>query len=116
MSSDLAKVRAEQTKLMPETVIVKRCSRTYDSAGSWTENWQTAATTIGRIAYTGEKPDVREVGEMISTAKIYDVTLPYNTDVRVDDEVEINGKRYSVMAVLYRSYETAKRLKVMEVT
>ncbi|HEY9077424.1 MAG TPA: hypothetical protein VIO61_12910 [Anaerolineaceae bacterium] len=48
-STDLAKIRAEQNKLMPETVYIQRLTRTADGTGGWSEAWITAATAAGRI-------------------------------------------------------------------
>lgn len=114
-TSDLTKIRAEQNKLMPDTVYIQRLTRTSDGAGGWTEAWQTVATTKGRIA-----PSQRQAGETVQGGAImaygeFIVTLPYDTDLRQDDRLQISGTQYEVKAILDRSEKTALRVLVSKV-
>lgn len=115
ISTDLEKIRAEQNKLMPDTVYIQRLTRTSDGAGGWAETWQTAATTKGRIT-----PNQRQAGEVVQGGAVtaygeYIVTLPHDTELRQDDRLQISGTQYEVVAILDRSEKTALRVLVSKV-
>ncbi len=114
-STDLAKIRAEQNKLLPDTVYIQRLARTSDGAGGWTEAWQTIATTKGRIA-----PSQKQAGETLQGGAMtaygeYIVTLPHDTELQQDDRLQISGTQYEVKAILERSEKTALRILVSKV-
>lgn len=111
-TNDLAKIRAEQVKLMPDTVYIQRLIRISDGAGGWNEVWQTVATTKGRIT-----PSQRQTGETVqggaqAAYAEYIVTLPYDTELRQDDRLQIASTQYDVIAILERSEKTAMRVIV----
>lgn len=114
-TSDLAKIRAEQNRLMPDTVYIQRLTRASDGAGGWAETWQTAATTKGRIT-----PNQRQAGEVVQGGAVtaygeYMITLPYDTDLQQDDRLQLSGTQYEVKAILERSEKTALRVLVNKV-
>lgn len=114
-STDLAKIRAEQNKLLPDTVYIQRLTRTSDGAGGWNEAWQTIATTKGRIA-----PSQKQAGETVQGGAMtaygeYIVTLPHDTELQQDDRLQISGTQYEVKAILDRSEKTALRILVSKV-
>jgi SPP1 family predicted phage head-tail adaptor len=104
-TSDLDKIKAEQEKLMPETVYVQRLTRTSDGAGGWSESWQTIATTKGRIA--AKSGDENELGGKTTTITTYLITLPANTELTNTDRLQINGQQYQIITPLDRSEKTA---------
>jgi SPP1 family predicted phage head-tail adaptor len=110
MSGDLEKIRAEQVRLMPETVYIQRLTRTPDGAGGWTEIWQSVATTKGRIA-TQDGGETKRGGAITADVTLI-VTLPHDTDLRQDDRLQIGGKQYEIVNVLERSEKTALRAVV----
>lgn len=114
-SSDLEKIRAEQNKLMPDTVYVQCLTRTSDNAGGFTEVWQTTATVKGRIVCSERQAGETVKGGEVKTYGEYIVTLPYNTNLRQDDRLQINGVQYEVIAILERSEKTALRVIVSKV-
>lgn len=113
-STDLAKIRDEQNKLMPETVYIQRRTRTPDGTGGWTETWQTAATTNGRFAPV-QRMDEMVRGGAVTVYGEYIVTLPYDVDLHQDDRLQLAGTQYDVMAILERSEKTALRVIVRKV-
>jgi len=113
MPGDLDKIRAEQAKLMPETVYVQRLTRVSDAAGGWTEVWQTVATTKGRIA-TQSGIETKRGGAIVTDMSII-VTLPHDTDLRQSDRLQIGGKQYEIESILERSEKTALRVVVKSV-
>ena len=106
-TSDLDKIKAEQEKLMPETVYVQRLTRTSDGAGGWSESWQTIATTKGRIA--AKSGDENELGGKTTAITTYLITLPSNIEFELTntDRLQINGQQYQIVAPLNRSEKTA---------
>jgi SPP1 family predicted phage head-tail adaptor len=110
MSGDLEKIRAEQAKLMTETVYVQHLTRVSDGAGGWTEVWQTVATTKGRIATQGGGETKR--GGAVTADVSLIVTVPHDTDLRQDDRLQIGGKQYEIESIFERSEKTALRVVV----
>jgi len=110
MSGDLQKIRAEQAKLMPETVYVQSLTRVSDGAGGWTETWQTVATTKGRISTQGGG-ETKRGGAVTAEVSIV-VTLPHDTDLRQEDRLQIGGKQYEIENIFERSEKTALRVVV----
>jgi len=104
-TSDLDKIKAEQEKLMPETVYVQRLTRTSDGAGGWSESWQTIATTKGRIA--AKSGDENELGGKTTAITTYLITLPSDTELTNTDRLQINGQQYQIITPLDRSEKTA---------
>ncbi len=104
-TSDLDKIKAEQEKLMPETVYVQRLTRTSDGAGGWSESWQTIATTKGRIA--AKSGDENELGGKTTAITTYLITLPSDTELTNTDRLQINGQQYQITTILDRSEKTA---------
>lgn len=113
-STDLAKIRAEQNKLLPDTVYIQRLARTSDGAGGWTEVWQTVATTKGRIAPSQRGGEAVQGGAITAYGE-YIVTLPHDTELLQDDRLQISGTQYEVKAILDRSERTALRILVGKV-
>lgn len=113
-STDLAKIRAEQNKLLPDTVYIQRVVRTSDGAGGWSEAWQTAVITQGRMV-PGQRAGETVQGGMIAAYGEYVVTLPHDTGLQQDDRLQISGTQYEVKAILDRSEKTALRVLVSKV-
>ena len=107
-SEELEAMRDEQEKNMPETVYIQRLMRTSDSAGGWSEAWQTVATTQGRVAAARGRE--LELGSKLTSAVTYTVTLPHDAVVEQTDQLQINGQQYQVLAILNRSEKTALRV------
>jgi len=114
-TNDLAKIRAEQNKLMPDTVYIQRLTRTSDGAGGWTETWQTVATTKGRIASSQRGAGEAVQGGAVTAYGEYIVTLPHDTELQQDDRLQISGTQYEVKAIFERSEKTALRVWVSKV-
>lgn len=106
--NDLAKIQAEQTALMSETVYVQRITRTSDSAGGASEVWSTVATVAGRVALASGREQV--AANRLGSVTSYVVTLPADTEVLHGDQLQVNGVQYQVEVVLPRSKQTALRV------
>ncbi len=112
-SSDLATIRAEQNRLLPDTVYIQRVVRTSDGAGGWSKAWQTITTVKGRIAPSQRAGEAMQGGAMTAYGE-YIVTLPHDTELQQDDRLQISGTQYEVKAILDRSEKTALRVLVMK--
>lgn len=110
---DIAKMRDEQDKYMPDVVYVQSLNRTSDGAGGWTTSWQTVAVTKGRIApVTG---DEAIVGGKVQKKQVYMITVPANVEITEGYRLQIGGIQYEILSILNSSQKTATRLKCTEV-
>jgi len=112
-TNDLAKIRAEREKLFSETVYVQRLTRTSDEAGGSSEVWATVATVSGNLVQSGGNE--RVIADRIGAVLTYTASLPYDTDVRQGDQLQINGRQYKIETELDRSEKTALRVICVEV-
>lgn len=113
-TSDLSKIRAEQVKLMVDTVYIQRLTHVSDSAGGWSEVWQTVATTKGRIA-PSQRGGENVQGGAVTAYGEYIVTLPHDTELQQKDRLQISGTQYAVNAIMERSEKTALQVLVKKV-
>jgi len=113
-STDLAKIRAEQNKLLPETAYIQRLTVTNGADGQ-SEAWTTYATVNARL---GEpKGDVeKQVAATIKVGKVNVITLPFGTAIEDSDQIQISGVNYRVhWTNKNKSCATALRVIVTEV-
>lgn len=88
-------MRSTQELNMPETAYIQSLTATSDGQGGFTESWQTIKTVAARI---GEpKGDAeKEVAGRIETGKVVIITLPYDVEVELDNQIQINEINYRV--------------------
>jgi head-tail adaptor len=110
MTSDLKKMRADQEKMMVETVYVQSRTRTSDNAGGYTEVFNTVATVKGRIASASQTGNEGIIGGKVTPQAEYIVTLPWNTVVNESNRLQISGTQYEVVEVKECSEKTALRV------
>lgn len=105
---ELAAMRETAAIALPETVTLKRPTRTVDAAGGIVETLNTVTTTAGRVAR--EQP--REVTQANKTTILAEwiVTLPYGTDVGAGDVLEVNGQTLHVVGRFTGSWRTCERV------
>lgn len=117
-SADLAELRAAQNALMPDTAaIIRRTDGTRDQFGDVTEVWATVATVPCRLAAakTITAEDVTVFGVLTGVTR-FDLTLPWDTDIRGKDRVAITGRIFEVTADPEAvSYRTAVRVALIRV-
>ena len=91
----LAKMQKTQELNLPETAYIQRLETESDGQGGFTESWQTIKTVKARI---GEpKGDAeKEIAGRIETGKVVIITLPYDVEVELDNQIQINGINYRV--------------------
>lgn len=92
----LAKMQKTQELNLPETAYIQRLEPVSDGQGGFLNPaWETIKTVKARI---GEpKGDTeKEVAGRIETGKVVIITLPYDVEVELDNQIQINGINYRV--------------------
>ena len=88
-------MRSTQELNMPETAYIQSLTATSDGQGGHTESWTTVSQSKARI---GEpKGDTeKEVAGRIDVGRAMIITLPFDTDVKLDNQIQINEINYRV--------------------
>jgi len=113
-SNELAELRAMQERNMPETVTRRRHVLTDDGHGGF-NSADSDGTTSGRIGPTGRSPEEQMIAARVSGKQVYTVTVPAGFDVIEADQLIVGSRTFEVVGVVRRSYETARRVVVVEV-
>lgn len=113
-SADLTSMRATAEQALPATAIIQSGTLTSDNGGGYTETFTASGTVACRVAPVGGSE--REEGDRISALSEYVITLPAETTVETDDQIEVAGVTYNVTAVRDRSWELTRRVEARKVT
>ena len=114
-AGELAAMRATQAEALPGTAVISRNTPTSDGMGGWTDAWAAVGTVDCRVSPSGSGAESL-IAERITDADAWNITLPYNTDVTAKDRIAIGARRFEVVTVLPKSWETARRVVATEVT
>lgn len=118
--SDLDFINLDQVSAMPDTASIYRKTATNGPLGT-TESYTLIGTSICRIAPIGDRKSESiyqedEVHNIQAIEYLHVATFPKITNIDIIDRVVVSGKTFEVTAILTRnSYETAKRLMVIQV-
>lgn len=106
--AELADIRAEQAKYMPNEVIIKRKTYTGGEYGAGDFTLETLATEV-KARLTPGFGVFRPVADRFQGVNPYTVTVPWDQDIRVGDVViDEDSVSYEVRSVRNRSsYQTA---------
>jgi len=113
---DLTAMRDTQYEALPETATIRRTTETSDGMGGRQPATSDVGVTPCRLAPLGQSAQERVIAERLTGMTAYVATLPAGTDVRMEDEISIGARVLRVIAVLGRSYETARRVVCVEMT
>lgn len=106
-------MRDEIELTLPDVCVIQRATNFSDGQGGQTEAWATASTTSCRVSPAGRS--AVEVARADRTAAVGDwiVTLPYLSDVTVEDRLLVNGTTtYEVTGLRApRSWELSRRVE-----
>lgn len=98
-AAQLAKMRADIQRLMPDTCVIQAVTRTPDGFGGGSESWSavTGGTVSCRIdpSIEGSPPII--LPEKEATAIQYVGTFPYDAPIAVNQRAVINGKTYEIL-------------------
>lgn len=98
-AKDLTNARSDVAETLFETAYITRPTSTIDAAGGWVETFGTVGTVTARIDPLKAMQSNPFYGEQEAGKALYQLTMPYNTDLRVTDVVEVNGIRANVLQV-----------------
>lgn len=118
-TDELAQLRALQEEAMPEAVVIHRKTLADDGHGAFEETDTVVATVIGRLGMPGRAPDETMLAAKVNSGQAYTITLPAGVDVQQADELVIstqNDRTFTVVGVLARSFETARKVVCEEKT
>lgn len=104
---DLTAMRAQQAAALPDTATLYRKTRSVDDTGGVIVVRAAVVTVACRV--TRDRP--REVAQGAQAVLLADwiVTLPYDTDVQPDDDIETGGRTLRCVGLLSASWRTCER-------
>ncbi len=111
---EIAALRSTQNKAMPDTGVILRGTLAADGMGGFTQGTVAAGTVSGRLLPVGGYSSNEALGaaQPLSVSR-YWWTVPYDTDIGVNDVVRVGNQLVRVLEVnLDAGWETAKRCKV----
>jgi len=112
----LAKMRADVAKMLPDTCTISSVGYTPDGAGGGAEPLTTVATVACRVdpVQSRRGMEVAAMKEALDT--MYQLTVPYDTDIRVGYKVTHNTKQYEIRQLSNeQSWKVSKRALIARV-
>jgi hypothetical protein len=111
--------RMQQTadSALPDQITIFRLQRTYDGGGGWKEVWTEHSTLPALVGLPlGGETDERSVSDVrLADEDLQTAWIPAEADVRKTDQVEWEGRRFEVYAVLQRgNWEIRRRIRIKE--
>ena len=108
--AEIAALRADVEASMTETATVIRLVQVSDSGGGYTTERQTIATVpVLRMPEVAGAGDAFVAGQGVQGLR-WKLFVPFDTDVRDEDEVAIGTDAYTVLAVASPATAEAARL------
>lgn len=112
---ELAALRVAHREALPETATIRRMTEASDGMGGRRKMPATLSVELPcRLAPLGQSAQERIIAERLTGVTAYVATLPAESDVQMEDELEIRGHTLRVIAILGSSFETARRVACME--
>lgn len=111
-AAELAVMRTVEQSAMSSTAVIKRVTNTPDGTGSFTESFAAVGTVVCDVW-----PASLSVGERVSGGQIVSrgewyITIPYGTDVKAFDIIDVGSKSFEVTFVPNgSSWQTAMRVE-----
>ena len=107
-ADELAGLRTAQAAVLPDTDTIHRRTQTPDDSGGWVTE-ETTHTLKCRVAASPFAPDREILAGKEIEGPAWRITFAAGADVRNDDRVTVNGRRFEVVAVYGpATYETAR--------
>ena len=109
-NTELQRLRDAHTATLNGTCIVRRKIKVTNAAGGAADTWETIATYPCRVAPERDRRLSEISAERELMTVYYRLTVPYDADLRADDEVMYDGTTYQVVALWdQHTFRTAKR-------
>jgi head-tail adaptor len=96
-SSELASMRTEINKLLPDSCVIYSGTIVPDSMGGGTMNWTAAGTVSCRI--DAELDGEGLAGGGLQPFERYMLTVPHGTTISAVNQVKVNGATFNVIGV-----------------
>lgn len=96
-AGELASIKAESLRAMPDIATVLRNSPTKSATGGSIANWATAGTTRCRLGASvlGGGSESVQAGQPVSVMG-YTLTVPPGTDIRTADRIQVGASTFEV--------------------
>jgi len=121
MIGDLAELRADAELEMIDTLDILRATHARTASGGVSETWMVIYPDVKCLAgpmQFGTPPWEREINERIGSRVYWNLTLPYSTDIKAADRVQLSsGKQLEIVAPQEpRSYDILLRAFAVEIS
>lgn len=117
-ATELAWMRATLTASLPDTCTIKRPVPVSDSAGGFTGLDAPANLATGvacRLEHAILSPAEKEISEKMTGVGEWFITLPFNQDVKPQDQIVIGTRTFHVVMHRAGSWEIGRRVVVKEI-
>ena len=116
-ASEIAAMREAQEAALPDTCTILRRTLTNDGQGGYVETWSEVATGVKcRLVHSNLAPRETVIAERAAGRTVWQLTVPYGTDISRTDRVVVNGVTYEILAVWSGgTWETARRVVLAKV-
>ena len=113
-AAEIEDIRATLEAQMFQTAVISRVTLTSDGLGGSNEAGTPVGTAICRVSTAGQRSGLSLMGQVIGgrvdNRDQYVVYFPWDTDVRNDDSIAVEGRTFRAMAVLYGDWDFSKRV------
>lgn len=97
--ADLQDISDALAPARPDVCLIRRRSGAVDAGGALQQVWTTHATVACRVDAAVRLPQETLFGGRVTPAVPYTVALPYGTDIRADDRIQVHGIDMEVVGV-----------------
>lgn len=110
-----SQIQADLLAIMDKSALIERPSTTPDTIGTATKSYSTVATSPCLVGQPSAG-QLQEYASKLGSQAAWQIKFPAGTDVRVQDQLTIDGQLMIVQADLSpNSYEFTKRVLASEV-
>ena len=111
-AAELAAMRTVEQSAMSSTAVIRRPTNTPDSTGSFTETLAAIGTVTCDVWAVSQTLNEAIGGAQILSRGEWYITVPYGTDVKATDVINVGSKSYEVTFVPNgASWQTALRVE-----
>ena len=110
-AAELAVMRTVEQSAMSSTAVIKRVTNTPDGTGSFTESFAAIGTVVCDVWAVSQRVEVIGGAQILSRGDWY-ITVPYGTDVKATDIIDVGSKSFEVTFVPSgATWQTAMRVE-----
>lgn len=111
-AAELAAMRTVEQSAMSGTAVIRRATNTPDGTGSFTESLAAIGTVSCDVWAVSQRLNEAVGGAQILSRGDWYITVPYGTDVKATDIIDVGSKSYEVVFVPNGStWQTALRVE-----